>query len=79
MTSQHDVYPLHVGLARLHARMRMHTPTRPGTHMHVRTLTHAQTNKLYLLLFHGNNDYRQRLIVTLYVCHFSCLILLHIL
>jgi hypothetical protein len=31
------------GLARLYARMRMHTPTRPSTNMHART--HAQNNK----------------------------------
>jgi hypothetical protein len=42
------------GLARLHAFMRMHTPTRPSTHLHART--QAQTKKSYLLPFHGNND-----------------------
>jgi hypothetical protein len=33
MTPQHDAYALHAGLARLYARMRMHTSTRQGTHM----------------------------------------------
>jgi hypothetical protein len=42
MTSQHGAYALRAGLARLYARMRMHTPTRPDTHMHART--HTQTN-----------------------------------
>jgi hypothetical protein len=37
MTSQHGAYALYAGLARLHARMRMHTPTCPRTHMHVCT------------------------------------------
>jgi hypothetical protein len=40
MTSQCVAYALRAGLARLYARMRMHTPTCPGTHMHART--HAQ-------------------------------------
>ena len=34
MTSQYGAYALRVGLARLYARMRMHTPTRQGTHTH---------------------------------------------
>ena len=37
MTSQYGAYSLRAGLARLYARMRMHTPTRLGTHMHART------------------------------------------
>ena len=34
MTSQCGAYALHAGLARLHALIRMHTPTRLRTHMH---------------------------------------------
>jgi hypothetical protein len=41
MTSQYGAYALHAGLSRLHALMLMHTPTRPGTHMHVRTRMHV--------------------------------------
>jgi hypothetical protein len=37
MTSEHGACALHAGLARLNARMLMHTPTRPVTHMHART------------------------------------------
>ena len=44
---------------------RMHTPTRLRTHMHARTLT--QTNKKYLLLYHGKSGSRTRLSITLYV------------
>jgi hypothetical protein len=64
MTSQYDAYALHAGLAKLHARMRMHAPTRPCTHMHVRT--HKSISNTYCL-FHGNSDSRTRLSVTLYV------------
>ena len=32
MTSQHGAYMLNAGYARLHARTRMHTSTRPSTH-----------------------------------------------
>jgi hypothetical protein len=37
MTSQYGTYALHAGLARLHALICVHTPTRPGTNMHGRT------------------------------------------
>jgi hypothetical protein len=43
MTSQYGAYALHARLPGLTARMRMHTPTRPGTHMHERT--HAHTDQ----------------------------------
>ena len=45
MTSQYDAYALRAGLAMVHARMRMHTLTRPDTHMHARAHTRTQTNK----------------------------------
>jgi hypothetical protein len=65
MTSQYGAEGLHAGRARLHARMLMHTTTRPETHTHARM--HTETNKQYLLLFHGNNDSRKRVSVALYV------------
>ena len=37
MTSQYGAYALRAGLAKLHAFIRMHTPTRPATNMHART------------------------------------------
>ena len=43
MTSQYGAYALNVGLARLHARTRMYTPMRPGTHMHA----HAEIYNTY--------------------------------
>jgi hypothetical protein len=49
MTSQYGAYALRAGLARLYARMRIHTLSRPGTHMHVRTRKHAHTD-LYVIL-----------------------------
>ena len=70
MKSQYGAYALRAGLARLHACMRMHTPTRPGTHMHARTCAHTQMCKT--LLFHGNNDSQTCLDITLYV---HCLII----
>ena len=45
MMSQYGAYALRAGLAGLHALMRMHTPTRLGTHMRARASMHAQTNK----------------------------------
>ena len=50
MTSQYGAYALHAGLARLYARLRTHTPTRSGTHMHGRTRKHAHTDQ-YTIIF----------------------------
>jgi hypothetical protein len=43
MTSQYGAYALRAGLARVHTRMRMHMPTRPGANLHART--QARTRK----------------------------------
>jgi hypothetical protein len=50
MTSQYGAYALRAGLARQYARMRMHTPTRSGTHMHARTRTHEHTDQYVILI-----------------------------
>jgi hypothetical protein len=50
MTSQYGAYALHAGLSRLHALTRMHTPTRPVTHMRTRTLKHAHTDQYAILI-----------------------------
>jgi hypothetical protein len=42
MMSQYGTYMLHAGLAKLYARMCMHTPTRTGIHMHASM--HTRTN-----------------------------------
>ena len=57
MTSQYGAYALRAGLARLHARTHMHTPTLPGTHMHALASTHTETNMRYLLLFDDNSGH----------------------
>jgi hypothetical protein len=49
MTSQYGAFSLGAGLVGLHARMRMHTPTRPGTHMHARTHKYAHTDQYVIL------------------------------
>ena len=50
MTSQYGAYTLQAGLAKLHACMRMHTPTRRGTHVHARTRTHAHTDQTVIVI-----------------------------
>ena len=47
MTSQYGANAMRAGLARLQARMRMHThtPTRPGNHTHARTHAHTCTHR----------------------------------
>ena len=57
MTSQYGAYALRAGLARLYARMRMHMPTRPGTHMHAHTRKHTHTDQYVILLFNSNNGF----------------------
>ena len=47
MTSQYGEYALHAGLARLHAPIRMHTPTRSGTNMHARARTNRPISNTY--------------------------------
>jgi hypothetical protein len=56
--------------------MLMHTPTRPSAHAraHTHTHTHTEIYVEYLLLYHGNNDSRTCLIVTLYVHCLYCLV-----
>jgi hypothetical protein len=49
MMSQHGAYALLAGLARLCERMRMHTPTRPCTHMHAHTRTLSRTDQYVIL------------------------------
>ena len=50
MTSQYGSCALRAGLARLYASMRMHTPTRPRTHMHARSRKHAHTDQYVILI-----------------------------
>ena len=46
----HGAYALRAGLARLYARMRMHTPTSPDAHMHARTREHAHIDQYVTLI-----------------------------
>jgi hypothetical protein len=50
MTSQYVAYALRAGLARLCARMRMHTASRPGTHVHARTRKRAHTDQYVIFI-----------------------------
>jgi hypothetical protein len=50
MTSQYGAYALRAWLARLYARMRMHTTTCPGTYMHACTCKHAHTDQYVTLI-----------------------------
>ena len=79
MTSQYGAYALRTGLARLYARMRMHTPTRPGIpRTHARTRKHAYTNQyVTLIAFPQQKWFRERASVLSYT-HIGCPVL-HIL
>jgi hypothetical protein len=74
MTSQYGAYALRAGLTRLDARIRMHTPTRPGTNMHARTRKHAYTNQYAILFaFPQQQWFRERASVLCYT-YISCLV-----
>ena len=47
MTSQYGAYALSAGLAKLQARMRNYTPTRPSTRMHAHACTHRPIFNTY--------------------------------
>jgi hypothetical protein len=68
MTSQYGAYALHAGLARLHARMRMHNTTCLGNpHARTHALTHSHTDEYVILPFHCKNDSPARPNITLCV------------
>ena len=76
MTLQYGAYAFRAGLARLCARMRIHTPTRPGTHMHARTHAQACTRRPICNTYCFSTATmvrRTRLTVTLYVHCLYCL------
>ena len=67
MTSQYGVYALRAGLARLYARMRMHTPTRPGNHKHARTRKDAHIDQYVIVIaFPQQHWFRERASVLRY-------------
>jgi hypothetical protein len=74
MTSQHGAYALRAGLARLHARLRMETSTRPGTHMHARRRKHAHTGQYVIFTaFPQQQWFRERASILRYT-HIACLV-----
>jgi hypothetical protein len=74
MTSQYGAYALDAGLARLHARMRMPTLTRQGTHIHARTRKHAHTDQYVVLIaFPLQQWFRGRASILRYTC-IACLV-----
>jgi hypothetical protein len=74
ITSQLGAYALRAGLERLYARMRMHTPTRSGTHMHVRTRKHAHKDQYVILItFPRPQWFRERALMFRYT-YIACLV-----
>ena len=75
MTSQYGAYALHAGLARLYARMRMHTPTRPGIHMHARKRKHAHTDQYVMFIACPRQQWFSERTSVLRYKHIVCLVL----
>jgi hypothetical protein len=74
MTSQYGAYALRAGLGRVYARMRMHTPTRPGTHMHALMRKHAHTNQYVILMAFPLQQLFRRHASMLRYTHIACLV-----
>jgi hypothetical protein len=74
MTSQYGAYRLRAGLGRLYIFMRMHTPTRPGTHMHARASIHTQTLYVVLIAFPLQQWFRKRASVLRYTMYIGCIV-----
>jgi hypothetical protein len=73
MTSQYGAYALHAGLARLHARMRVHTTTLAGV-LHART--HAHTDqKVMLIAFSRQQSFGESVSILRYT-YSVCLVML---
>jgi hypothetical protein len=76
MTSQYGAYAMRTGLARLYARMRMHTPKRSGTHMHARTPKHTHTSQYVILIaFPQQQWFRERATMLLHIKYIACFVL----
>ena len=74
ITSQYGAYALRAGLARLYASMCMHTPTRPGTHMHASRRTHAHTDQyVTFIAFPHQQWFRERTSLLRYT-YIACIV-----
>ena len=71
MTSQYGAYALRAGLA----HMRMHTPTRPDTHMHTRTRKHAHTDQYIILIAFPQQIWFRERASMLRCTYIACLVL----
>jgi uncharacterized cupin superfamily protein len=72
MTSQYGAHALRSGLARLYARMRMHTPTRRGA----RTHKHAHTDQWVILIAFPQQQWFRERATVLRSTNTACLLLL---
>jgi hypothetical protein len=59
MTSPYGAYELRAGLAMLYAHKRMHTPTRPCTHVHARRSMHTD-QYIILIALPQQQRFRER-------------------
>ena len=76
MTLQNGAYALRAGLERLYARMRMHTLTRPSTHMHARMHNHAHPDQYVTLTAFPRQQWFRESAPLLRYTYIVCLVLL---
>jgi hypothetical protein len=74
MTSQYGAYVLRSGLARIHARMRMHTSTHSGIHMHAHTRKHAHTDQYVILIAFPQQQWLRERASMLCYTYIACLV-----
>jgi hypothetical protein len=76
MTSKHGAYTMHAALSSLYTRMRMHTSTRQGKHMHARTHKQAHTDQnVILIAFSLQQRFRERASM-LHYTYAACIVLI---
>ena len=78
MTSQYGAYAFRAGVARLYARMPMHTPMRPSTHIHARARKHAHTDQCVILLAFPRQQWLRERASVLRYTYIACLVLFRI-
>ena len=77
MTSQYGAYALNAGSARPYELMRMHTPTRPGTHMHAHMRKHAHTDQyVTIIAFPQQRWFRERSSMLRYT-YIACIVFIY--
>ena len=73
MTSQYGTYALRAAWQGYMHVIRMHMPTRPGTHMHARTRKHAHTGQYVIFIAFPQQQWFHKRASVLRYTYIACL------